>query len=179
MRRLVPVLTLAACLGSVSWVQAEESLAAAAERTKREREARRVQSKQPVKSFTDADLSGSGSATAGSSEEAAESADSTADKPAGGGNAEKPEKTDSEKRADAREEIQKKIDGERQRVQQMDQAIAAAQAEMSDITSFTYGTRRAETQKVIDDAQAEKTRAQKAIEDLQEEARRLGVSVSP
>jgi hypothetical protein len=56
--------------------------------------------------------------------------------------------------------------------------MADAQAELSDLTNYTYGSSRASLQKIIDDGQAEKAKAQAAIEGLQEEARRLGVSVS-
>jgi hypothetical protein len=161
----------------------DESLASIAKKTKREREERRARSTKPVRSFSDDDLGGSGPVATQAATEASDAGAQAKDAAAsdGAGKDKKggaPEKTDAELRAEARGEIQKKIDAERQRMQQMDEVISEAQKELSDITSFTYGSRRAGAQKALDDAQAEKARAQQAIEGLQEEARRLGVSVS-
>lgn len=177
---MVAVIALAV-LAASPLARGDESLGAIAEKAKREREERRAKNgSKPVKSFTDADLKGGGA----SSPPADAAAD--ADKPPADANAKdakpavnaKAEKTDDEIRAEKRAEIQKKIDEQRQKMQQIDKAMADAQAELSDLTNYTFGTRRASLQKVIDDGQAEKAKAQQTIEGLQEEARRLGVPVS-
>jgi hypothetical protein len=180
--RSIVTLVAVAVLAAAPCVRGDESLGAIAEKAKKERQERRAQAgSKPVKSFTDADLKGGGA----SSPPVETAAD--ADKPAADANAKdakpadktgKAEKTDDQIRAEKRAEIQKKIDEQRQRMQQMDAAMAAAQAELSDLTNYTFGTKRASLQKVLDDGQAEKAKAQQAIEGLQEEARRLGVPVS-
>ena len=181
MRSIVAVVVLAVLAGAPV-ARGDESLGAIAEKAKKEREARRAkEGSKPVKSFTDADLKGGGESTPpadAAADTAKPAAEATAkdakaaDKPA------KAEKTDEEIRAEKRADIQKKIDEQRQKIQQIDQAMAAAQAELSDLTNYTFGTRRASLQKVIDDGQADKAKAQQTIEDLQGEARRLGVPVS-
>jgi len=49
---------------------------------------------------------------------------------------------------------------------------------LSDLTNYTYDTRKEALQRAIDDGQGEKGKAQRAIDALEEEARRLGVPVS-
>jgi hypothetical protein len=157
----------------------DQSLATVAERTKQEREERRTKEDKPAKSFSDSDLKTAGSAAAPS--DGADDADAASpagkeDKPDAG---KTPEKTDEQVRAEKQATIQQKIDAEHERMQDVDRRMAEAQAELADITNYTYGAHRAALQKVIDDGTAEKEKARQSIEDLQEEARRLGVSVSP
>ncbi len=177
MRLLIVAVALGGVLAAPSWTRAdEESLAATAARTKREREERRAKATKPVPAFSDADLRGAGGAPPPAEADpevaTAKDGESTAgDKPA--------EKTDDQIRAEKRATIQKKIDAEKTRIEDIDRGMARAQTELADITNYTYGAYRAALQKVLDDGKADKDKAQKTIEDLQEEARRLGVSVSP
>jgi hypothetical protein len=152
----------------------EGSLADQAEKVKRERAARRAAGKRS-KSFTNDHLGPSSGVAASTSSEAgtpaAEGA-APADTPA------KPEKTDDERRADKRAEIQKKIDEQKQRIEVINRVTADAQRELSNISTYNYGTRRATLQKAVDDGKVEMARTQQALADLEEEARRIGVSVS-
>jgi hypothetical protein len=161
----------------------DESLGAIAEKAKKEREERRAKTtSKPVKSFTDADLKGGGASsapvdTAADADKPA-AADATAKDAKPAEKTAKAEKTDDQIRAEKRAEIQKKMDAQRQRIQQIDKEMADAQVQLSDLTNYALGPQRAALQKIIDDGQAEKAKAQEAIEGLQEEARRLGVPVS-
>ncbi len=181
MMRVLSKLVLVGVLAAPSWAAAEDpSLADVARTTKQEREERRGSGKT-VKSFSDSDLkSAGGSAPSPATDPEAAPAANENEEDKGAANAGKtPEKTDEEIRTEKRGEIQQKIDAEHERMRDADRRMASAQAELADITNYTYGAHRAALQKIIDDGKAEKEKAQQAIEDLQEEARRLGVPVSP
>jgi hypothetical protein len=58
------------------------------------------------------------------------------------------------------------------------EAMDEAQAELNDLTNYTMGSRRGNLLKRLEDGKAEIARAEQTIADLQEEARREGISVS-
>jgi hypothetical protein len=172
-------LVLLAC---PAWVRGldDPPLGTIAERAKRERGEQRAKTSAPVKTFTDADLKGQG---APEPPREAPSAGKTAAGPASGdhgpdGQAATQEKTDDQIRGEKRAEIQKGIDAQRLKLRQVDQGMADAKAELTDLTNYTYAARKDALQRTIDDGQEEKARAQRAMDGLQEEARRLGVPVS-
>jgi hypothetical protein len=150
------------------------SLADQAEKVKRERAARRATGKRS-KSFTNDNL-GPGSGVAASTPSEAGTPASEGAAPAD--TAAKPEKTDEERRAEKRAEIQKKIDEQKQRIEIINRVAADAQRELSNLSTYNYGSRRAALQKAVDDGNVEMAKTQQAIADLEEEARRIGVSVS-
>jgi hypothetical protein len=149
------------------------SMAAAAEKARREREARKG---QKVKSYTEADLKGSGASGALSSE-AAQAGTTSEASPAPG--AKKAEKTDDEIRADKKKDFEKRIAEQVRLMDVIKKAMDEAQTELNDAsTSTLFGSRRAALQKRLDDGEVELAKARQAIADVEEEARRQGISVS-
>jgi hypothetical protein len=151
----------------------EGSLAAQAEKVKRERAARRAASGKS-KSFTNDDLKGAGGPAPSATPDAG--AGQAKDSGAGGAPA-KSGMSDDELQA-KRAEIQKKIDAQKKRIEVAQKAIEDAQRELGDLTNYTFGGRRASLEKTVADGNVEVTQAQKSIADLEEEARRLGASAS-
>jgi hypothetical protein len=152
----------------------EGSLAAQAEKTKRERAARRAASGKS-KSFTNDDLKGAGSAAVPSTTPDAGAV--TVKDGGAGGASDKGGKSEDELRQ-KRAEIQQKIEAQRKRIEANQKAVADAQRELGDLTNYTLGGRRQALQKTVEDGNAEVAKGQQSIADLEEEARRLGASAS-
>jgi uncharacterized coiled-coil protein SlyX len=173
------LLTIGLLLSGASvwaWQDANATpLGQAAEKARREREARKGQ--KAVKAYTEADLRGAG-ATASSSEASASGAaapDASAS-PAPGA---KKEKTDDEVRADKKKDLEKRIAEQLKLIDVIRKAMDEAQAELGDpTTATTFGSRGAALQKRITDGEAELAKTQQAIADIEDEARRQGISVS-
>lgn len=173
-----PLLTAGLVLAGVSvWAWQDSStgsMAAAAEKARREREARKG---QKVRSYTAADLKGSGSSAGAASSEDAGAGTTSAASPAPG--AKKVEKTDDEIRADKKKAFEKRIAEQVQLMDVIKKAMDEAQTELNDAsTSTLFGSRRAALQKRLDDGDVELAKARQAIADVEEEARRQGISVS-
>ena len=90
----------------------------------------------------------------------------------------KPQPTDEEIRAQAGAALQKKIDSEAEFIRAGQKAIAEWQAELNDITNYTFGTRRAALMQNIEDARKSLADAQRNIDDLEDQARRQGIRVT-
>ena len=151
------------------------SLGDAAQKARRERESRKGQ--KAVKAYSEADLRGSG-APAASSEgsEANGPALAGAASPAPGA---KKEKTDDDIRADKKKDFEKRIADQQRTIDVVKKTMDETQAELGDpTTATTFGSRGAALQKRITDGQAELAKAQQAIADIAEEARRQGISVA-
>ena len=148
---------------------AAQSLGEAAEKQKKER-------KGQAKVYTEDDLRRAGMRTATPPEMApageAAKAEPAAAKPKGD------EKTDDQLRAEKRAEFEKKIQEQLATIAQVRKAMDDAQRELSDLSNYTMGPRRAALMKVLDDGNAEIAKANAAIADIEEQARRAGVSVS-
>jgi hypothetical protein len=170
-RLLLTAALLLAASGASAWQSSNSpSLGELAERTKKEREAKRAGKPAP-RVITDADLRSHSFAPSDTPSEDAAAAATSA--PA------KPEKTDDELRAEKRQEIEKKIADQRETQAIVHKAMAAAQLELNDPTTVTmYGTRGAALQKILDDGLVELKKTEQAIADLEEEARRQGIAVS-
>ncbi len=170
---------LLAASGASAWQSAgKPSLGEIAERTKKEREAKRGNKPAP-KVLTEADLKARPSV---SSDVPADGTDATAAAPAapaaGPADAKAP-KTDEQLRAEKRQEIEKKIAEQRATVGIVRKAMDDAQRELSDpTTATTFGSRGAALQKILDDGQGELKKAEQAIADLEDEARRQGIAIS-
>jgi hypothetical protein len=148
-----------------------QSLTEAAEKQKKERKG------QP-KVYTEDDLRKAGARVA-TPPEIAPAGDPAKPEPAAA--AAKPkadEKTDDQLRAEKKAELEKKIQEQQAIIVQVRKAMADAQRELGDITNYTMGPRRAALMKVLDDGNAEIAKANAAIADVEEQARRAGVSVS-
>ena len=91
---------------------------------------------------------------------------------------EAPEKTPSELREEKQKEIQGKIDEQAGLIGAVQAEIDKAQLELNDLTDMTFGGRRANLMKLIEDGKTEIAGFEQAISDFEEEARRAGVRVS-
>jgi hypothetical protein len=166
-----------AALGLVLSVQAagkEESLADKAARARKPAPAGSPAA--PAKVFTNEDLlNAKGNVTilpAPEGEAGAEPGAETA------GTTKKPERTDEEYRAQAGAALQKAIDSQAEIMKMAGKAIEGWEAELSDTTNYTYGTRRAALMQSIDDARKAIEAAQQNINDLEDQARRQGIRVT-
>jgi DNA repair exonuclease SbcCD ATPase subunit len=103
---------------------------------------------------------------------------SEAAKPPAGADAAKPEKTEEEQRAEKRAEIEKKIKEHQDRIADVRAQMDAAQTELNDLSTLTYGGRREALMKLLAEGEAEIAKANQAIADLQEQARRAGLPIA-
>ena len=185
--RLFPIvlgsLVLAGPLHGQETSQAKDSpLVEQAEKTKRERAARRSAGHPPAKTFNNDNVK-----RAGKPGEDSTRAAETADTAAAGADAAgakgpapeaKTEKTEDQLRAEHRDAIQKKIEDQVKLMDIVREAMDEAQAELNDLTNYTMGSRRGNLLKRLEDGKAEIAKAEQTIADLEEEARREGISVS-
>ena len=88
------------------------------------------------------------------------------------------EKTDAELRAEKKAEIDKKVKQWTDFIAETKKAMDRAQLELNDLSSATFGDRRAGLQRILDDGNQYIADAQKQIADLEEQARRAGIAVS-
>ena len=164
-----------AALGLVVSVQAaqkEESLADKAARARKPAPA--ASPSAPAKVFTNDDLinaKGNVIVLPGGDEETGSDAGTS-------GQANKPEPTEEEKRAQAGAALQKQIDEQAETIKIAQAAIADWERELSDLTNYTFGTRRAAVMQSIDEARKVVADAQTAMADLEDQARRQGVRVT-
>lgn len=177
MRRLV--LTTVLMLGAQAvwaWQSAgTPSLGEIAERTKKEREARRGNQPAP-RVLTGADLKAAPAPA--SSDASAPSAESAEAKPAAAGDS-KPEKTEDELRAEKQKEYQKQIAEQAETSSVVRKAMDDAQRELNDPTTASLlGSRGAALRKLLDDGEVELKKAEATIAGIEEDARRQGISVS-
>jgi hypothetical protein len=150
---------------------AAQSLPEAAEKQKKER-------KGQAKVYTDDDLRKAGTrvATPG---EAAPATDATkAETAAPGVKPKAEEKTDEQLRAEKKADLEKRIQEQLAIIVQVRKVMDDAQRELNDLSNYTMGPRRAGLAKVVEDGNAEIAKANAAIADIEEQARRAGVSVS-
>ena len=158
------------CLLAVQPAVAQE-LAKAAEKQKK---ARRGDSKV----YTEADIRGGPSSSrlavpSGAAPATAAPAGQAGAAASGGAG----EKSEDELRAEKKAEIEKKIQDARTRIADARKAIENAQLELNDVSNYTYGPRRAEIQKFIEDGQKEIAAQEQSIADLEEQARRAGIPI--
>jgi len=150
-----------------------------AELAKQERE-RRKSAKAPGRVITETDLQRrypASEATASTGTPKAAETSSTSAKPAA-----KPgqpaEKTADELREERRAELQKKVDEQVKRIGEIRQTMDAAQTDLNDLSTLTFGPRRAGLMKAVEDGKAEIAKIEQAIADLEDQARREGLRVS-
>ena len=160
-------------LPAVAWQESQPSLAEIARKDKE----RRAAAKPPKKVLTNEDLDnakGRGvqilvDAPPASNAPAAENAP-----PPGA----KAEKTETDKRADKQKEYQKQVADEVRMIGAIRKAMDDAQAELSSAGGGSFGPRRQSLVQLLEDGQKEIARREQAIADIQEKARREGISVS-
>lgn len=164
MRRVLAVAVLLCAAAPL----AAQSLPEAAERQKKER-------KGQARVYTDEDLKRAGARTAFPAEPAPSAEASPA---AAAAKTKAEEKTDDQLRADKKAELEKKIQEQQQIIAQVRKMMDDAQRELNDLSNYTVGPRRAALLKVIDDGNAEIAKANAAMAEIEEQARRAGVSVA-
>jgi hypothetical protein len=157
---------------SAQAAQKEESLADKAARARKPAPA--ASPSAPAKVFTNDDLlnaKGNVVVLPGQEEETGSDA-GTAGTPS------RPEPTEEEKRAQAGAALQKQIDDQVQTIKIAQTAIEDWERELGDLRAYTFGTRRGAVMESIEQARKVMTDAQKAIVDLEDQARRQGVRVT-
>jgi len=163
------ILMLGCALAALPAAAQETTLAQAAEKQKKSRHG-------DVKVYTEADLRSAGGARVATPPEVAPL---TATAQAGGAaTAGATEKSEEEQRAEKRADIEKKLQDARARIESLRKAIDQAQLELNDVSNYTYGPRRAQIQKFMDDGKQQIAAQEQAIADLLEQARRAGIPVS-
>lgn len=157
---------------SVQAAQKEESLADKAARVRKPAPA--ASPSAPAKVFTNDDLiNAKGNVIVMPAPEGEEASD-----PGTAATASRPEPTEDEKRAQAGAALQKQIDEQAETIRIAEAAIADWERELSDLTNYTFGTKRAAVMQSIDDARKVVADAQKAIVDIEDQARRQGIRVT-
>lgn len=157
----------------VQAAQKEESLAEKAARARKP--APSASPAAPAKVFTNEDLANAkGTVIVLPAPEGEETA-------SGGGAAAqtaKPERTEDEYRTQAGAALQKDIDHQAEIIKEAQKAIAGWEAELNDITNYTFGTRRAALTQSIEDARKAIEAARQTISDNEDQARRQGIPVT-
>jgi hypothetical protein len=90
----------------------------------------------------------------------------------------KPERTEEEYRTLAGAALQKEIDRQAEIIKEANKAIQGWEAELNDITNYTFGTRRAALMQSVEDARKAIADARQSIVDLEDQARRQGIPVT-
>jgi hypothetical protein len=87
-------------------------------------------------------------------------------------------KSDDEQRAEKKADIDKQVKQWTDFIADTKKAMDRAQLELNDLSSATFGDRRAGLQKILDEGNQFIAEAQKRIAELEEQARRAGIVVS-
>jgi hypothetical protein len=153
-----------------------ESLAEAAAKEKARRKALADSAKKPVKSYNEDDLNraggGSGTMSAPNGPDAAPAAaDGT--KPAEGGTAQKAEKSEDEKRAEASAAWRKSVEDANKVAANYRDMISKLQNDLND-TSGLYSSRRTTVENLLSETKVKLTESEAKIADLEEQGRRAG-----
>lgn len=178
MRLVIPVLVAAVALAAAPRVSAQ-SLGEIAEKEKERRKGK------TSKVITEEDLrKGGGSvqvletetstdAEASAPAEGATPAEGTeaAAKPAPQG------KSDDEKKAEKQAALQKEVDAERAHIEGIKADIAKREVELNDLSNYTFGGRRADLVKFVEDARQAITVHEAQVAKLLEQGRREGMTV--
>ena len=90
-----------------------------------------------------------------------------------------PEKTVDEIRAEKKAAYEKRLADRAKDIEVVRKAMDDAQLELNDINTITkYGSRKDALLKILEDGQTELKKADQALAEIEEEARREGISVS-
>ncbi len=162
--RVLLVLALAAGCAGQAW--ADSPLAAAARQEKK----RRAKTPDPVKVITNDDL-GPASGVAATPEESASGGAPNAAAPEASG-------TSASDLNARRDDIQREINAQVERMRVVRQQVADAERELADQLGPSFGPRRAQNAQLRDDGLKAIAEIEARIAELETEARRLGVSVT-
>jgi hypothetical protein len=157
------------------------------------RSSARVRGKAPVKVYTEADLySARGRVNFVEIEETPQPEPQRLEPPLdlygdlgfgdagieGGAERQPAEPTEEEARAQRLAELRKQVEVENKVIAVVQEAMQQAAAELNDLTSLTFGGRRAYLAKIMEDGQKELANSQQVLADLEEKARRDGFVLS-
>jgi hypothetical protein len=162
---------IAALAGAAS--AQDRSLAELAERQKKAR------TSGTAKVYTQEDLK---KARAGARAEASPASETSpkqsSDSRTGTDAGEAPAKTPEQERAEKQADIQKRIAQYRDFIAETRRMMDDAQLQLNDVSSLTFGPRRARLQQILDEGAQHIGEAEQEIAALQEEARRAGIPVA-
>jgi hypothetical protein len=151
---------------------AQESLAQAAERQKKARTGQ-------TKVITEDELRNNRSkAYSPPSVDGAPDQPAAQPSPGAGGKPAAKELTEEEQRAKSKSDIEKQIKDHADYIAVINKQLADAQLELNDIATMTFGGRRTELMRLLDEGKAKIAEVEGQIAELQEKARRAGIAVS-
>lgn len=164
-------MALLAALAAAPGASAQAATDSLPDAAEREKERRKASPKAKV--YTESNLTKPAAATG--FERVDEASPSAAPSPAPS----KAEKSVEEIRAEKKAGYEKRIAEQVKTIEVVRKAMDEAQLELNDVNTITkYGSRKDALLKILDDGQAEIKKADLAIADIEEEARREGISVS-
>jgi hypothetical protein len=175
MRFVIFVIAAALASGAAPRASSAQSLAeiAAKEKERRKGKAGKV--------ITEDDLRSASQGVPSGEPETSTDADATAEEGAspapGAAQGAKPEKTDDEKKAEKQAALQKEVDAERAHIEGIKRDIALREAELNDLSNYTFGGRRADLAKFVDDAKQAIVTHEAQVAKLVEQGRREGMLI--
>ena len=171
-------LLLAAGLAVPSALLAQEkaTLAETAEKTKKDREKRKTAGTSgPAKVITNDDLrSAHGNVIVLGGVPASAAPGTPA---AGAGASASKESTPEELREQKRADLQTQLEAQADLIKRLRESADQMQSELNDLGSYMFGGRRAALAQIVEERQKQIAEAERAIADLEEQARRAGVSL--
>jgi hypothetical protein len=177
MNAIALVLAASLAVPAASLAQEKSTLAEQAEKTKKDREKKRKDAgtSGPAKVLTNDDLrSAQGNvivlagvpATSATGTPAAGAAATAATEPA-----------DEDLREQKRADLQAELDAQVDLIKRLRESADQMQSELNDLGNYVFGGRRAALAQIVEDRQKQIAEAERAIADLEEQARRAGVSL--
>jgi len=176
MNAIALVLAAGLAVPAASLAQEKSSLAEQAEKTKKDREKKRKEAgtSGAAKVLTNDDLRSAQGNVIVLGGVPATSATGT---PAAGAAAEAKEPTDEEVREQKRADLQADLDVQADFIKRLRESVDQMQAELNDLSNYMYGGRRGALAQIVEERQKQIAEAERAIADLEEQARRAGVSL--
>jgi hypothetical protein len=174
MNAIALVLAAGLVVPAAALAQEKSTLAEQAEKTKKDREKKRKQAgtSGPTKVLTNDDLR---SAQGNVIVLGGVPASSATGAPAAGAAAAEP--TDAETREQKRADLQAQLDAQADFIKRLRESADQTQSELNDLGNYVFGGRRAALAQIVEERQKQIAEAEQAIADLEEQARRAGVSL--
>jgi hypothetical protein len=175
MNAIALVLAAGLAVPAASLAQEKTTLAEQAEKTKKDREKKRKEAgtTAPAKVLTNDDLR----SAQGNVIVLGGVAASSTGTPAAGAGAAAAEPTDEEAREQKRADLQAQLDAQADFIKRLRESADQMQSELNDLGNYVYGGRRAALAQIVEERQKQVAEAERAIADLEEQARRAGVSL--
>jgi small-conductance mechanosensitive channel len=168
------VLAAGLVVPAASLAQEKSTLAEVAEKTKKDREKKKAGTSDAAKVLTNDDLR---SAKGNVMVLGGVPASSTTGTPAAGAAAAAAEPTDEELREQKSADLQAQLDAQADFIKRLRESADQTQSELNDLGNYVFGGRRAALAQIVEERQKQIAEAERAIADLEEQARRAGVSL--